>query len=225
MTQRSDQSSPAADPSGPYERLGVPADAGFDEVQAAKLALLDEIGDDTMARSRIEAAYDAVLMERLKERQQGRVSSAAKSASQREQLAPPPPKLVVPALPQLQLPRVSAPQLRLPGLALATGRELWFPLATSGALLLLLLLAPAFPPDLVLAFATAMAVINLQWRNRRFLPAVGWGFALLCAGLLVGSILAGALSNTLPLGLPLSLTQVQSLPALLLLLLGALLIG
>ena len=91
--------------------------------------------------------------------------------------------------------------------------------------LLLLLLAPGFPPDLVLAFATAMAVINLQWRNRRFLAAVGWGFALLCAGLLVGAILAGALSSTLPLGLPLSLTQVQSLPALLLLLLGALLIG
>ena len=225
MTQRSDQPSPAADPSGPYERLGVPADAGFDEVQAAKLARLDEVGDDTMARSRIEAAYDAVLMERLKERQQGRVSSAAKSASQREQLAPPPPKLVVPALPQLQLPRVSAPKLRLPGLALATGRELWFPLATSGALLLLLLLAPGFPPDLVLAFATAMAVINLQWRIRRFLAAVGWGFALLCAGLLVGAILAGALSSSLPLGLPLSLTQVQSLPALLLLLLGALLIG
>jgi len=91
MTQRSDQPSPAADPSGPYERLGVPADASFDAVQAAKLARLEEVGDDTMARSRIEAAYDAVLMERLKERQQGRVSSAAKSASQREQLAPPPP--------------------------------------------------------------------------------------------------------------------------------------
>ena len=68
MTQRSDQPSPAADPSGPYELLGVPSDAGFDEVQAAKLARLDEVGDDTMARSRIEAAYDAVLMERLKER-------------------------------------------------------------------------------------------------------------------------------------------------------------
>jgi hypothetical protein len=70
-----------------------------------------------------------------------------------------------------------------------------------------------------------MAVINLQWRNRRFLTAVGWGFALLCAGLLVGAISAGAISSSLPLGLPLSLTQVQSLPALLLLLLGALLIG
>ncbi|MCP9940965.1 CPP1-like family protein [Cyanobium sp. ATX 6E8] len=225
MTQRSDQPSPAANPSGPYERLGVPSDASFDAVQAAKLARLEEVGDDTMARSRIEAAYDAVLMERLKERQQGRVSSAAKSASQREQLAPPPPKLAVPALPQLPLPRMAAPQLKLPGLALASGRERWFPLATAGVLLLLLLLAPGCPPDLVLALATAMTVINLQWRNRRFLAAVGWGFGLLCLGLLVGAILAGALSTSLPLGLPLTPLQVQSLPALLLLLLGALLIG
>ena len=98
-------------------------------------------------------------------------------------------------------------------------------MATAGALLLLLLLAPSFPPDLVLALATAMAVINLQWRNRRFLAAVGWGFGLLILGLLVGAILAGALSSTLPMGLPLSMPQVQSLPALLLLLLGALLIA
>ena len=66
-----------------------------------------------------------------------------------------------------------------------------------------------------------MAVINLQWRNRRFLAAVGWGFGLLCLGLLLGAILAGALSSSLPLSLP----QVQSVPALLLLLLGALLIA
>ena len=223
MSQRSDQPTPAAEPSGPYERLGVAADASFDEVQAAKLARLDEVGDDSMARSRIEAAYDSVLMERLKARQQGRVSTAAKTASQREQVAPPPPRLAVPSLPQLQLPRMAAPRLALPGLALASGRELWFPLASAGALLLLLLLVPSFPADLVLALATA--VINLQWRHRRFLAAVGWGFGLLCLGLLLGAILTAALPASLPLGLPLSPLQLQSLPALLVLLLGALWLG
>ena len=69
----------------PYERLAIPADAPFDAVQAARDARLEEVGEDPMARSRVEAAYDAVLMDRLKERQQGRVSSAARSASQREQ--------------------------------------------------------------------------------------------------------------------------------------------
>jgi hypothetical protein len=42
---------------------------------------------------------------------------------------------------------------------------------------------------------------------------------------LLGAILTGALSSSLPLGLPLTPVQVESLPALLLLLLGALLLG
>ena len=81
MNQRSDSPSPPADAPGPYECLGITADASFDEVQAAKQARLLEVAGDTMACSRVEAAYDAVLMERLKARQQGKVSTAAKTAS------------------------------------------------------------------------------------------------------------------------------------------------
>jgi hypothetical protein len=54
---------------------------------------------------------------------------------------------------------------------------------------------------------------------------VGWGFGLLSLGLLLGGLLVSAAASTLPLGLPLNLAQVQSLPALLLLLLGALLVA
>ncbi|MFY8147618.1 MAG: CPP1-like family protein [Prochlorococcaceae cyanobacterium] len=228
MNQGSDQPPRAADASDPYRRLGVSADASFDAVQEAKQARLEEAGEDPLARSRIEAAYDAVLMDRLKERQQGRVSFAARSASQREQASPPPARPALPALPQLPaLPaaRFSASPLRFPSFGLASGRELWFPLAGIGSLFALLLFAPSASPELLLALATGVAVINLQRRLGRLLPAVGWSFALLSAGLLLGGLLSGALPATLPLGLPLSPLQVQSLPALLLLLLGALLIG
>ena len=82
--------SPGGGPVDPYVRLGIPPDAPFDQVQEARAARLAEIGeDDPLARSRLEAAYDAVLMDRLKERQQGRVSTAARTASQREQVTPP----------------------------------------------------------------------------------------------------------------------------------------
>ena len=43
-------------------------------------------GDD-QARAKIEAAYDAVLMARLRDRQQGQVSAAAATASEREATA------------------------------------------------------------------------------------------------------------------------------------------
>jgi len=68
-------------------------------------------------------------------------------------------------------------------------------------------------------------VTLLQRRNRRFWPAVGWSFGLLVVGLVLGGLLTGVLSADLPLGLPLNSSQVQSLPALVLLALGALLIG
>ena len=213
-------------PSGstPYERLCISADASFDAVQAAKQTLLDQVGDDAIARARVEAAYDAVLMERLKERQQGKVSTAARTASKREQAAPQAPKQTALAnLPQVSLPKLKLqplPQLALPQLALAKGRELWFPLAASGALLLFLLALPS-SAELVMALATGVCVINLQRRSGRLLPALGWSLALLSLGLLLGGVMAAQLPN-----LPnLNNEQLQSLPAWLLLLLGGLFIA
>lgn len=223
---REPSSDSGSDPSaGPYERLGLSPDASFDEVQAARQARLDEAGDDPIARSRVEAAYDAVLMDRLKERQQGRVSTAARSASAREQLAPPPPRPSLPALPKVALPRVATPAITAPTLALAEGNDRLLALGGYGALLGLLLLVPTAPAELLLALGTGLCVVVLQRRRRRFLAAVGWGFGLLSAGLLLGGLLASAVAASLPLGLPLTALQVQSLPALLLLLLGALLVA
>ncbi|MCP9929291.1 CPP1-like family protein [Cyanobium sp. AMD-g] len=228
MNQGSDQAKPAPDASDPYERLGVAPDASFDTVQEAKLARLNEAGDDPLVRSRIEAAYDAVLMDRLKERQQGRVSSAARSASQREQASPPPsrPALsALPSLPQLPPSRIPRPSFSLPKLQLATGRDLWFPLAADGVLLLLLVLMPGAAPELLTALATGVTLLNLQRRNGRFLAAVGWSFALLCLGLVLGGLLAGGLGAAISPSLPATTLQLQSIPAILLLLLGALLIA
>jgi hypothetical protein len=70
-----------------------------------------------------------------------------------------------------------------------------------------------------------MAVINLQRRSGKFLKAVVWSVGLLSLGLLLGGLLAAGLDPALPLGFPLSSVQVQSLPALVVLLLGALLLG
>lgn len=237
MTQGSDPSG-GADQAGasssapsPYERLGIAADAGFDTVQAARQQRLDEVGDDPQARARIEAAYDAVLMDRLKDRQQGKVSSAALSASQREAArpaaSPPPSRPSLPALPTLSaLPRpaLSAPALALPSLSLLEGRDRWITLGATALLLAGLLLAPA-SGELVLAAATVLTVLGLQRRRARFLAAVGWSLLLLSAGLLLGGLLVSLIDPSLPLGLPLSPQQVQALPALLLLALGALLIG
>jgi hypothetical protein len=212
--------------------LGIGPEASFDAVQAAKQQRLEEVGDDPQARARIEAAYDAVLMDRLKERQQGKVSSAALNASQREAARPsakaPPARPSLPSLPSLPAlpkPSFNAPRFSAPTLALAEGPQRWWPLAGGAVLLALLLLLPASNAELVLAFSTVLAVVTLQRRNGRLLPAAGWSVLLLSVGLVIGGLLLRLLDPSLPLGLPLDPQQVQSLPALLLLVLGALLIG
>lgn len=235
MNQGSDPTPDPAQTSGadPYEQLGVAVDASFDEVQAARQRRLGELEDDPIARARVEAAYDAILMNRLRERQQGRVSTAARSASQREQTKPstapgPSGGPSLPRLPQLPiggLPRPGLSLPSLPSLQLASGRERWLPLACTGVLLLLLFALSSPPAELILSLATLCTLLNLQRRNGRFLLSLGWSFALLCLGLLIGGLLAASLNPALPLGLPIALVQVQSLPALLLLLLGALFIA
>ena len=232
MTQGTDPTGGPAQPGAmnPYERLGISPDASFDDVQAAKRGRLAEVGDDPQACARIEAAYDAVLMDRLKERQQGKLSNAAFSASQREAARPTAPssaasKPVLPSLPSLPRPTLKFSAPALPSFSLAEGRERWLPLAGGGVLLSILLLTPASSAELVLAFATVLTVVNLQRRQGRLLPAVGWSVLLLSLGLLLGGLLVSAIDPGLHLGLPLASQQVQSLPALLLLVLGALLIA
>jgi hypothetical protein len=220
MSDSTDQN--AGQAATPYERLGVSSDAGFDVVQLARQARLDELGDDPIARSRVEAAYDAVLMDRLKERQQGRVSTAARSASAREQVTPSTPRLSLPTLPKLPAPSLS---LSRPSMALVEGEGRWLAGVGYGALLVLWLLLPSTSAEFLLALGTALAVVCLQRRRSRFLAAIGWAFAALILGLVLGAVVLGLASAALPLGLPLSPAQVQSLPALVLLALAALFVA
>jgi len=128
---------------------------------------------------------------------------------------------VLPALPNLPRPAL---RLNWPTLALASGPQLWQPLAGLGGLLLLHLLlgGTAGAAELLLALATLGCALTLHRRSGRFFPSIGWSFALLTVGLVLGGLVA------LPLGglpLPLAPVQWQGLPALVLLLLGSVLLA
>jgi hypothetical protein len=57
----------------PYEQLGVAEDASFEEIQAAKQRAIAQFSNDRQLQENMESAYDAILMERLKLRQQGKI--------------------------------------------------------------------------------------------------------------------------------------------------------
>ncbi len=218
-----------SDPKDPYTLLGVSADAGFDDVQKARDRVVASCGDDAMARARIEAAYDAVLMERLRDRQSGRLSSAAASASQmeRQQVSAGVtssgngPAALLTRLRSMSLP---APSLNgsgfVPDLQLVQGQGL-IVRSIAGALALLLLLLAPQTVDLLLALSTIGVFISQVKRGRRPLGSLGWTLLLLVVGLTLGAVLSAV---TLQTGLPLGVEQWQALPTLLLLLAGALLL-
>ncbi|NMG06710.1 CPP1-like family protein [Brasilonema sp. UFV-L1] len=62
-----------SDEQNPYEKLGVSEDASFDEIQDVRNRLLEQYSGDAKRLEVIEAAYDAILMERLKMRQEGKI--------------------------------------------------------------------------------------------------------------------------------------------------------
>ena len=192
----------------PYEQLGIEEDAGFDAVQQAKTDKLATCGDDNQAKARIEAAYDAVLMDRLKQRQAGHLSNDAASASQQEAKATAAKQLKLPNLPRWPLRRsVSRPGnpsvvdvkagFGWPTFSLAEGRLLWLPLAVHSGLLAWIFVVSHSQESLplVLSLGTGMTILNLLWRSGRFLRSVLWGFAGLAIGLVFGSLLAEPLAS------------------------------
>ncbi|MGF1537079.1 MAG: CPP1-like family protein [Elainellaceae cyanobacterium] len=56
-----------------YDKLGVDENSSFEEIQNARSRLLDEHGSDRKLADDIEAAYDAILMDRLRQRQEGKI--------------------------------------------------------------------------------------------------------------------------------------------------------
>lgn len=213
----------------PYERLGISADAGFEEVQRARETSLKAAGDDPMARARIETAYDAVLMGRLRERQSGTISSAAVTASRLEDQSastpassPVNPSTLLTRIRNLSLP---SPKLNsagfLPSLSLVEGQGLLVRVIAGGIGLLLLLAAPT-AVDLVLALSTIGLFISQVKRGRKPLGALGWSLALVALGLVLGAVIAALFATQS--GLPLNPILLEALPAYLVLLAGTLLL-
>ena len=57
----------------PYEQLGVTENSSFEEIQAAKKKLLEQHGNDSTVLEEVEIAYDTIIMDRLRLRQEGKI--------------------------------------------------------------------------------------------------------------------------------------------------------
>ena len=57
----------------PYEQLGVTENSSFEEIQAAKKRLFEQHGNDSTVLETVEIAYDTIIMDRLRLRQEGKI--------------------------------------------------------------------------------------------------------------------------------------------------------
>lgn len=161
----------------PYERLGVTEDASFDEIQDAKSRLRIQHQGDQKHLDVIEAAYDAIIMERLRMRQQGKIKvpERIRFPEKLAQTPPtPPPAPINSKVAWLQglLDTPSVADIAWPGGILAVlSAIVVFYQGTTGSIL-----------PLMMALGFGVSLYFLNRKEKRF----GRSLLLTLAGLLVG---------------------------------------
>ncbi|MFS8741682.1 CPP1-like family protein [Synechococcus sp. WC10meta] len=163
----------------PYQVLGVSEEASFEEIQSARARLLASLAADEEQQERVEQAYDAILMQRLRLRKEGKIPVPDRIRYAEQRTAPPEPALNLPR------PVQKSRWLDTPSVAAV----LW-PAAILGGLLGWVVLSPEEYPSLQLALGLMTSTYFLYRKERRFLRS----FLLALAALILGLALAYALA-------------------------------
>jgi hypothetical protein len=158
----------------PYERLGVSEEASFDEIQEARNRLVEEHSEDRKEVEAIEASYDAILMERLRMRQEGKIKVPDRIRFA-ERRAEPPPDYTPPATQQ-------TPDWLQGFVDTPSRKDILLPAGLfAGAGVLSLFISPA----VTLALGVGLNLYFITRKERK----LGRAFLLTLAGLIVGVVL------------------------------------
>lgn len=167
----------------PYEQLGVAENATFEEIQAAKQRVLAQLSGDRQLQDNIEAAYDAILMERLKLRQQNKIK-VPEEIRFPEKLLTVVPTLKPPLL--AKSPSWLADTFERPSQsAVLTTSSVYAALAGGS---LVPRLADMGLPTLI-ALGTGFSLYFINQKQRRFKRALLGSFTALAVGMLVAGLL------------------------------------
>lgn len=170
----------------PYEKLGVTENASFEEIQDAKKRLSQQYRDDSKAVESIEAAYDAVIMDRLRMRQEGRIKVPERIRFPERTETPPNPAPASPSGPTWLQQLIDTP---------SRSDILW-----SAAVFLLLACVAVFyqnPQDSLLPLLVALGFgANIYFLNRKE-QRFGRSILISLVGLLLGITIGSGLASVL----------------------------
>ena len=173
----------------PYEKLGVSEEASFEEIQDTRNRLVEQYSGDIKRLEMIEAAYDAVLMDRLRMRQEGKIKvpERIRFPERREQVTPvenPVPKKQSPAWLQNMVDRPRTLDVIVPGfwyLGLISANSLFYRAGGDQVL------------QLMLVIGVGVSIYFINRKESRFVRAV----LLTLIGLIIGLVVGGLIASTL----------------------------
>ncbi|HCF30560.1 MAG TPA: molecular chaperone DnaJ, partial [Cyanobacteria bacterium UBA11049] len=169
----------------PYEKLGVSEDASFDEIQACRNRRLEQYSGDAKRIEIIEAAYDAILMERLRMRQEGKIPVPDRIRFPETRVSQPPKETLAarqqsPAWLQRMLDKPTPADVLLPGA--------WY-LGLS-AISLFYQAGSEQVLQLGLVFGVSISIYFLNRKEGKFGRAVLFTLVALITGLIAGGLVA-----------------------------------
>ncbi|MEB3292130.1 MAG: CPP1-like family protein [Synechococcales bacterium] len=180
----------------PYEKLGVNEGASFEEIQSSRSRLLEEHAGNPQKQAELEKAYDAVLMERLKQRQEGKIKvpDGIRFAEKTPQPATTPtltlPKPEAPAWLQTWVGQPDLWNLLVPAIVLV-GLSVWIGWMPRSDVL-----------QLTMAFATGTSLFFLYRKEHKLGRAVLLSFVSSILGFLLGLAIYALLPASIRVSLP-----------------------
>ena len=174
----------------PYEQLGVTKNSSFEEIQSAKKRICEENSNDTKVIESIEAAYDAVIMDRLRLRQEGKIKVPERIRFPERKVESPVEKKVkaksTPNWLQNLLDNPSQKEILISTAVFLTLATVTLLGQTATTSLLPLLMA--------IGFMSSVYLINSK--EKRFGRSLLITLVMLIAGVSLGSAIAGSLANS-----------------------------
>ena len=217
------------DPSDPYSLLGVDRNSTFEDIQKARENKLIEAGDDLLLKAKIESSYDSLLMDSLKARQLGRMSNEAVNASQKEKNGG---NVNLPVLKNSLLTKIKSFSSTSSSntqdnsfISLPDGEGLTIRLSLGVFVIVLLLVASDSYIQIILSVSTIGLFISQLKRGRKAISSLGWSVVFLSTGYILGGLIVSNIELANNHSLLLSLDKIEALPVLILLWIGAILLG
>jgi hypothetical protein len=171
----------------PYEKLGVTENASFEEIQEAKKNLIEQYQNDVKAVGTIESAYDAIIMDRLRMRQEGRIKV---------------PDRIRFAEKTVEMPKTAAPISLSQSPAWLQGlidhpssNDLIWPSVIFFGLITMVVLSPGINPSVILALGFCGSIYLINRKENRFGRALFLTFAGLLLGIVIGMGLASGINS------------------------------